>query len=129
MASSGTPGKPPPNTDTWTTPTPLADTDHKLLNEITAAQGDDAKLMLFGTEGDGDVWARVENLPSADGDFRAWTQLPPKALFHLSAAPNKDRLLVVAGVDNHGDTWQSTQIPATNNFTAWTKIDGLTLRP
>ncbi|WP_328522885.1 hypothetical protein [Kribbella sp. NBC_00359] len=75
------------------------------------------------------MWVRVENTPSSDGHFGSWTQLAPKAAFHLSAALNKNNLLVVVGVDNHGDTWQTTQNPGTNTYTGWTKIDGLTLRP
>ncbi|WP_328522949.1 S8 family serine peptidase [Kribbella sp. NBC_00359] len=117
------------NTDTWATITPLADTDHKLLNEITVTRDSNNKLELFGTEGDGDVWVRVENTPGSDGNFSSWTQLSPKALFHLSAALNLHNLLVVVGVDNHGDTWQTTQNPGANTYTGWTKIEGLTLRP
>ncbi|WP_328522662.1 S8 family serine peptidase [Kribbella sp. NBC_00359] len=119
-----------PDLDSWTAPTPLADTSQKLLNEITVARANDGRLLLFGTEGDGEAWVRVESGPGAGGVFGAWTRLPAKALFHLSAALNVNGLMVVVGVDDHGDTWQSTQISGTNNtFTDWTKIDGLTLRP
>ncbi|WP_328522713.1 S8 family serine peptidase [Kribbella sp. NBC_00359] len=120
------------NADTWTTITPLADpTGRAFMNEIAVARDSSGKLELFGTDGGGVLWVRVENTPSSDGHFDPWTTLPlfPKLLLHLTAALNANNLLMVAGVDEHGETWQCSQDPRTAVFTNWSKVGGPLLRP
>ncbi|WP_328522878.1 S8 family serine peptidase [Kribbella sp. NBC_00359] len=119
------------NLHNWTTPVQLADSDHRLMNEISVARDGNDKLELFGTAGDGHVWARVENVAGSNGDFGPWAEqlLPSKVLFHLSAAANIDNVMMVVGVDPEGGVWQSVQIPGTILFSSWTRIRALELRP
>ncbi|WP_328522749.1 S8 family serine peptidase [Kribbella sp. NBC_00359] len=117
------------NADTWQGITPLADPEHRLMNEISVVRNGEGKLDLFGTSADGFVRHRVETVPGSDGNFGSWSDLSFKVAFHLSAATDVHNQIVVASVDYAGDTWQSTQIPGTNTFTGWSMISGLSLRP
>jgi hypothetical protein len=115
-------------TDTWSAFTEIVPpTGSRLMREVAMARNSTGTLELTGTDSVGGVWHTTQ----LNGNWSNWVPLSSsKTLLHIAAETNLDGRVQVVGVDSTGAVWQSAQHSAGSTvFSAWTKIDGLTLRP
>jgi hypothetical protein len=115
--------------DTLSWPRPVALPDvYRPMNEVAATSNADRRVVIFGTDGAGNVWRRSKAPGDTDWSRSRWTAMPAATVMHLAAVKQENRQIIVMGVDNHGLLVQTTQSARNGeSYPAWQPVAGATV--